>query len=265
MLPFGRRVIVSTKHMTATIVERTDHTPELWSIRVQPEQELAFKPGQYVSFGLEVDGKILERAFSIVSSPAETLLEFFIESVPGGALSPRLHELPVGATLLMRKLPKGIFLLDRASGHPNHFLVCTVTGIAPYISMVRTTMRDWRAGGLPVPPRLVVLQGASRSGEFSYREELDAAARSAPWLSYTGTISRPWDDPGWTGERGRVDDVVRKYSDQLGLQPENTTGYLCGHPGMIANASGILQRRGFDKKAIREENYWPEAEAEFDY
>ncbi len=259
-------MVVSTKHMTATIVERIDHAPDLWSIRVRPEEELAFKPGQYVSFGLAQSEKVLERAFSIVSSPQEKDLEFFVERVPGGALSPLLHELPVGATLLMRKKAKGIFLLDTASGHANHYLVATVTGIAPYVSMVRTLRREWKEGRLPAPLRLAVLHGASRSHEFSYRAELEAVACEAPWFSYTGTISRPWEDPAWRGERGRVDDVVRKYCDLLGFEPNNTTAYLCGHPGMIENAKGILRRCGFEEAFIREENYWPaESMADIEY
>jgi len=234
-------MIVSTKHMPATLVDRTDYAPDLWSIRVEPPEELVFKPGQYVSFGLEVDGKILERAFSIVSSPAEKQLEFFIERVPGGALSPRLYDLQVGATVLMRKRAKGIFLLDSASGHAHHYLVCTVTGIAPFVSMVRTRLRDSQAGPLD-SARLVILHGASRSTEFAYREELASVARTAPWLQYIGSVSRPWEDPDWAGERGRVDDVVRKYGDQFRLTPQDTTAYLCGHPGMITNARGILLR-----------------------
>ncbi len=243
--------------MIATIVERRDDAPDLWSILVEPELELPFKPGQYVSFGLEQGDRVLERAFSIVSSPYEKQLEFFIERVPGGALSPLLYELPVGATLLMRKRAKGIFLLDMASGHPNHFLVATVTGIAPYVSMVRTLLRDSKEGRLRTPPQLAVLHGASRSQEFSYRAEMETVACEAPWFSYAGTISRPWEDPAWRGERGRVDDVVRKHSDELGMEPENTTAYLCGHPGMIDHAKAILHRRGFEEAFIREENYWP--------
>lgn len=257
---------VSTKHMTATIVERIDHAPDLWSIRVRLEEELAFKPGQYVSFGLLQSDKVLERAFSIVSSPYEDQLEFFIERVPGGALSPLLHELGVGDTVLMRKRAKGIFFIDTASGHSNHLLVATVTGIAPYVSMVRTLLRDLNEARLQTPPRVAVLHGASHSPEFSYRVEMEAVAGEAPWLNYTGTISRPWEDPGWRGERGRVDDVLRKYCDAFGMEPEDTTAYLCGHPGMIDNARDILRRRGFDKASIREENYWPgESMADVEY
>ena len=70
------------------------------------------------------------------------------------------------------------------------------------------------------------------------------------------TVSRPWEDEKWPGEVGRVDDLIRKYTDKWELNPANTVAYLCGHPGMIEHGRGILQRRGFRKESIKEEVYW---------
>src|SRR5207302_10919583 len=161
------------KYMSAPIVSRTDYAPTLWSVRIKPPEELPFRAGQYVAFGVQDhDDKVLERAFSIVSSPYEPELEFFIEKVPEGALSPQLYELQVGDCVLMRKKAKGIFSIDGKSGHTQHFLISTVTGIAPYISMVRTLQRDLKEGRLAEPFRFTVLQGVSRSNEFGYDPEL---------------------------------------------------------------------------------------------
>ena len=52
--------------------------------------------------------------------------------------------------------------------------------------------------------------------------------------------------------------MLRKHADSLGMHPGHGAVYLCGHPGMIANARGIMRRRGFDDKEIREEQYWPD-------
>jgi ferredoxin--NADP+ reductase len=228
----------------------------LWSIRIAPEQPVSFKPGQYATLGAVQDGRVLERPYSIVSSPYEDTLEFFFELVPEGELTPKLHALQPGATLWMRKVPKGRFTLDTQSGHKKHFLVATVTGLAPYCSMVRTFSRDWKEGKFPDGFQLVCLQGASRSWELGYREELEGYARELPWLTYIPTISRPWEDAQWKGEVGRCEDILRKYTDQFGLNPEDTTAYLCGHPEMIEKAKGILARRGFPKESLREEQYW---------
>ena len=253
------------KYMPATITRRVDHAEDLFTIWVRSEQGLAFKPGQYVAFGLDDHAnKVLERAFSIVSCPAEEELEFYIERVPGGALSPRLYDLSVGDSVHMRRKAKGIFALDTVSGHTRHFLICTVTGVAPYVSMIRTLLRE-EAAGKPFQGTIVLMQGAATSQEFAYAREIEEAAKKVSWLTYIPTISRPWEDPEWKGERGRVDDLVRKYSDQLGLVPEETTGYLCGNPGMIVNARGILKRRGYNEKSIKEETYWAPGEGEVEY
>ncbi len=239
------------KHLRAPIVSRQDYAPDLWSIRIAPEQPLSFKPGQYATLGVMRDGKVLERPYSIVSSPDESEVEFFFELVPQGDLTPLLHGLGAGAELLVRPACKGLFMLDRKSGHPKHLLVATVSGVAPYVSMVRTLARQPEEG-----LELIVLQGASRSWEFAYARELQEIAARSPWLHFIPTVSRVWEDPEWRGERGRADDVVRKYADQFGLTPENTTAYLCGHPTMIENVRGILQRAGFPKESIKEEVYF---------
>jgi ferredoxin/flavodoxin---NADP+ reductase len=253
------------KYMTARITRREDYSPTLWSVWMKPPEELVFRAGQYVAFGVDNNDKVLERAFSIVSSPYEPELEFFIERVPEGALSPLLHQLQAGDSVFMRKKAKGIFNIDVKSGHTQHFLVSTVTGIAPYISMVRTLARDLKEGRLAEPFRLVILQGVSKSNEFGYDRELYQAARQYSWVTYIPTISRPWEDPEWPGERGRVDDLVRKYADNLALKPEDTTVYLCGNPGMIVNARDIMRRRGFENTSIKEETYWAPGEGEVEY
>ncbi len=243
------------KYQKVKIVSRRDYAADLWSIRVQPEHPLAFKPGQYATLGLEGADGVLEKPYSIVSSPLEDEIEFFFELVPHGELTPSLQKLYTGETVLMRRQAKGLFTMDGKSGHRHHYLVATVTGVAPYVSMVRTLARDAEAGR-PPHDRLVLLQAASRSLEFAYHEELVALAKKYRWLHYIPTVSRPWEDPSWRGEVGRVEDVLRKYLDAFELDSSNTTAYLCGHPQMIENAKGILRRRGFPKEFIREEVYW---------
>ena len=248
--------VPSDKFWQAEIVERRDFSHDLWSIRIKAEAKLNFQPGQYATFGVVEDGKVIERPYSIVSSPYEDTLEFFIELVPDGDLTPHLHKRKAGAPLVMRKVAKGRFTLDLKSGRKKHFLLATVTGLAPYSSMARTLQRDWKEGRLPEGLHLVCIQGASRSWELGYREEMESLAREAPWLTYIPTISRPWEDKDWKGEVGRVEDLMRKYSDSLELDADNAVAYLCGHPEMIEKGKGILQRRGFAKEWLREEQYW---------
>jgi ferredoxin--NADP+ reductase len=243
------------KYQKAKVVGRKDYAEDLWSIRIRPEERLSFKPGQYATLGLEDGVRVHERAYSIVSSPLEDEIEFFFELVPDGELTPPLHDIREGYTLLLRRQAKGIFTLDDKSGHAHHCMICTVTGVAPYVSMVRTLAREAQAGK-PPDIKVVLIQAASRSWEFAYREELEALSKPGSWFQYIPTVSRPWEDPDWKGEMGRAEDLIRKYMDNFHLDPSNTTAYVCGHPLMIGNAKGILQRRGFSKESIREEVYW---------
>jgi ferredoxin/flavodoxin---NADP+ reductase len=245
----------SQKFYQAQIVQRKDIAEGLWSIRVQTPIEFPFLPGQYATLGVLAPHKHIERPYSIVSSPYESELEFFFELVPRGELTPALYKLQVGDELTIRKVAKGRFTLDREA-HRNHLLLCTVTGVAPFVSYLRTLHSDSGKDKFPEGHRLFLLEGASRSREFGYREELKRIAEEVAWLKYVPTVSRLWEDRRWTGEVGRVDDLIRKYTDLWGLTPENTSAYLCGHPKMIENSMGILARRGWAKEHVKEEIYF---------
>jgi ferredoxin--NADP+ reductase len=249
--------IPEDKFYRAHITKRVDFAPDLWTFRIRSGGEFNFVPGQYATLGVEADGKRIERPYSIVSSPCEDEIEFFFELVPEGVLTPLLHKLQTGDRLLMRKVSKGRFLLDLQNGPPNHLLISTVTGVAPFVSYVRTLHKDWKEGRFDGTHKLYLLNGASRSWEFGYLDELREFSRKVPWFTYVPTVSRPWDDADWPGETGRADDVLRKYADQWGLDSSNTVAYLCGHPEMIAHSKAILKRHGFtDKGSVKEEVYW---------
>jgi ferredoxin--NADP+ reductase len=254
----AKKMAPPEKYYHARILDRRDIAEDLSIMRVDPGGPFEYRAGQYATLGLEYNGTKTERAYSIASSPYEDALEFFVELVPQGSLTPNLFQLHPGDTLLCRKIAKGRFTLDLRSKRANHLLISTVTGIAPFVSYVRTVYRDWKAGtnSMPGEHRLFCLQGASRSFEFGYREELERYAAEAGWFKYIATVSRPREDPQWTGEIGRADDLLRKYIESWGLRPDTTTAYLCGHPKMIENSRGILERAGWKKDAILEEAYY---------
>ena len=251
--------MTSDKFIPAKIADRKDLAEDLFMLKVESEQPLPYLAGQYATLGVEIDGKRIERPYSICSSPYESQLEFFVERVPHGELTPLLYALEKGSPLFLRRFAKGRFTLDLKSGRKNHLLFATVTGVAPYVSYIRTLYQDWKKGEGPMPGehRLFCLQGASHSKEFGYRDELERLAAEVPWMKYVPTVSRPWDDAGWTGETGRVDDLIRKVVEAWTLKPEETTAYLCGHPSMVENGRGILYRAGWKKDAVQEEVYFP--------
>lgn len=244
--------------LRAGVVERSDPAPGLLVLRVDPEAPLAFAPGQYVSLGLEVDERLLLRPYSIVSAPHEPRLEFFLEHVPEGALTPRLFELRAGDEVWMFHRPAGRLLLDRGAA-THHFMAATSTGVAPFVSMIRALDDEAARGGEP-GVHLLLLHGASHAHDLGpYARELADIGRNRDWLTYLPTVSRPAENTGWGGERGRVEDVLRKHLDRLAPDVETLVCYLCGHPGMIDAARDVLLRAGVGPGAVREEKYFLEA------
>lgn len=244
------------KFYGARVIERKEFTDDLWSMRIDTGGEFSYRAGQYATLGVLTPDKHIERAYSIVSSPYEKGVEFFVERVPNGELTPLLYDLRVGDTLTCRKAAKGRFLLDTTSGRTNHLLLCTVTGVAPFVSYVRTLLQDASEGRFAGEHKLFLLEGASHSSELGYADELEQAVARAPWLTYVPTVSRPWTEPTWKGEVGRVDELIRKYAHLWNLRPETTTIYLCGHPSMVENGKDILHRAGWKKDQMHEEKFF---------
>lgn len=245
-----------------TLTNREDFADDLALFRVQAAETVSFTPGQYATIGLmdaETDRPLL-RPYSVVSAPDCTELEFFIERVDEGKLTPRLWELSEGDDVWMRDKIVGRFVLDTERQH--HVMAATVTGVGPYVSIARHQQRMLREGHLDTPNRFLIVHGGSRSWELgSYRDELTALAASVDWLDYVPTVSRPWDDPDWGGEVGRVGDVLRKHMDAAGVPLHDTAGYACGHPKMIENVQGMFERTGLPEDAIHEEKYFVERRA----
>ena len=237
------------------VTRRLDVTEDLAVFHFRSPEPVSFSPGQYVTLALpDADGKPVKRAYSIVSAPHEPEVELVIELVEHGALTPLLWALRPGDTVWARRKIVGHFLLD--AERLRHVMACTVTGIAPFLSMVRAH-RAARLAGEAVPDhRFLLLHGASHAVEFGpYRDELADLVKE-DWVEAVNTISRPWNDAGWTGETGRVEDVLRLYLDRLGWTGEDTAGYACGNPDMIENVKGMLARARFPQRYIHEEKYF---------
>jgi ferredoxin--NADP+ reductase len=249
----------ASRYSELTLLKRVDFSDDLAVFHLRAEDPVDFTPGQYATLGLmnaDADRPLL-RPYSVASAPGSTDLEFFIERVDEGDLTPRLWDLDRGAEVWMRKKIVGRFVLDTSRRH--HVMAATVTGVAPYVSIARAQLQALEAGELDVPHRLLILHGGSRSWELgTYRKELSRLAREVEWLEYVPTVSRPWDDPDWAGERGRVEDVLRKHLDAAPFPLDETAVYTCGHPQMIDKAQGIFERAGIEEDAIHEEKYFVE-------
>src|SRR6185369_11820419 len=82
-------------------------TDSLFSFTTTRSASLRFKNGHFIMIGIEVEGRPLMRAYSIVSANYEETLEFFSIKVPDGPLTSKLQHLKIGDTVLMSSKPTG--------------------------------------------------------------------------------------------------------------------------------------------------------------
>ena len=239
----------------ATLIGRADDTADLAYFWVRFDGEPThFEPGQYMTTGVVVDGKMLQRPYSVASSPrtAGDGYEFYVREVPVIRFTTALWRLPIGHRMRMIG-PKGRFLLEPDDDR-THLFVSTGTGIAPFISMMRTLLID------RTPRKVLLLNGVSYAPDLGYKPVLEQWERDRIYpVTYIPTVSRPNDpaNAGWTGRTGRVENVVLDVVHEHHLRPEKTVVYICGNPDMILNTEALLMNAGFPEFHVKKELYWP--------
>ena len=262
----------------ATVIGREQINPQLLILRVEPDTAMFdFKPGQFAVLGLlgseprvaeaaseelvpEPD-KMIRRAYSIASSSVERrYVEFYLTLITSGQLTPRLFALKHGSRLFLGPKASGLFTLDRVPPDKAVVLIATGTGLAPYLSMLRTMLVN------ETQRRFVVLHGARFGWDLGYRGELESLARLRPNFTYIPSITRPDQDPHFHGRTGRVQalveqEVVEKESG-VALDPAQADVFLCGNPDMVKAVKVTLEARGFKADqpgkpgTIHVEEYW---------
>jgi len=140
-------------------------------------------------------------------------------------------------------------------------LVGTGTGLAPYMSMLRSELE------CHLDLHTVVLLGARHSWDLGYRGELIAMQRYCPTFHYIPVISRPEQEIlKWSGQTGYVQDLWDRGLVETAMgtrpDPDNTHVLLCGNPGMIEGMIERLGQEGFaegtrqEPGQIHAEKYW---------
>jgi len=240
----------------ARLVRREDETDSLAYFWVRFDGDpTPFEPGQYMTIGVMVDGKIVQRPYSVASPPVAAGTdgyEFYVRLVQGGTFTPLLWRMPIGQGMRMIG-PKGKFLLEPGDDRM-HVFISSGTGNAPFVSMMRQLLVD----GAPRPA--VFLNGVSHAHELGYRDIVEDWERSGEYpVTYIPTVSRP-NDPvnvSWLGRTGRVETILGPVLDELGLTPADSIAYICGNPDMILSAEETLLARGYPEEQVHKELYWP--------
>ena len=158
------------KFIEGKVIEQHRWTGQLVSLKVEAEP-IAFEAGQFTKVALPVEGTMLARAYSFVNPPRSPHYEFYYVIVPDGPLTPRLGRLSPGDAVWLAPHAVGFLVLSEVPDAENLWLLATGTGIAPFLSILRsdTAWRRYRS--------VVLVEAVRHASELAYREELERVRR----------------------------------------------------------------------------------------
>ncbi len=257
------------EELNAIVQQVMQISPIMKVIRIAPiGWELPdFKPGQFVALGLPPTNekcaeateemvepkpdKLIKRAYSVASSSeAKEYAEFYVTLVHSGALTPRLFNLKNGDNVWMGKKFTGMFTIDEVDENQNLILIATGTGVAPYMSMLRSD-------ALKRKGKIMVIHGAANSWDLGYSSELELLQSITPNFDYLPTITLPEKEhTSWRGKTQFIQDLwaegVVEKAWGLKPTPENTHIFLCGNPNMIKDMTEVLEKENFVEHSRRQ-------------
>lgn len=220
---------------TTATVQELEHRPGGVRIRALVADRVDHFPGQHYVIRLTApDGYTASRSYSVVSDPADPLVEFWVQGLPDGEVSGFLTEdLQVGDDLEVRGPIGGYFVW---TGTAPALLVGGGSGLAPLVSMVRHARRIGRTD------LLTVVAAARTRAELPYADEL---ADNGAYL----VLSRE-DRDGRPAGRLQGEELV-PYVDP------GRRVLVCGSAGFAEAASSLLVSLGQPAGKIRVERFGP--------
>ncbi|MFY1683584.1 2Fe-2S iron-sulfur cluster-binding protein [Micromonospora sp. WMMD730] len=201
----------------------------------------AFRPGQYFTLVVDVDGRPVRRAYSASSAPGTPRLEVTVKHVEGGRLSGHVHRvLRVGDHLGLHG-PSGTFHIG-AEPPTEMLFVAAGSGVTPMMSMIRTRLAD-RSGR----DRIALLYSSRDAGEVIFAADLDRLAAEHPdRLSVT---------PVLTSRDGRLD-ADRLVDWFTGRSPAaDAHYYVCGPEALMGTVRKVLAGLGVPDARVHHETY----------
>ena len=227
------------------VIENRGWTDSLWSLRVEAPP-LLFEAGQFVRIALDIGAERIARPFSFVNAPADPVLEFYGVIVPGGPLSPRLARLAKDDALLIADNPSGFLVLSEVPPAEDLWLVATGTGIAPFLSILRTEA-PWQRYR-----RVILVHGARHPKELVYQDMIQAVADAQGdrfvCIKFTTREKAP------NALEGRIPAAIRDGRLEAAgapITPERSQFMLCGNPDMLKDVAAVLAERGLKKHRRR--------------
>ena len=222
---------------------------------VLDDGKFKYKAGQFAILGLPIDKQNPEsdwvcRAYSISSAENAEKTEFYIILVKDGMLTTRLFDLKEGDRLYMSPKPAGLTSFEGIPENANVLFISSGTGIAPYISIIRTYKNEMFNG----KRKIALFHGVRRESDLAFRSDFEKFMREYSGFAYFPVLSK--EDDNWHGLAGHVQDVMEEQLTKfLGESPFNKDKnyvFICGNPNMVTSVSTAFLEHGFKQNTIKE-------------
>ena len=237
------------------VIDQIKWTKDLISIKFENKIP-PYTAGQFTKIGLKIDGELVSRPYSLVSSPNEDFLEVIYVNVPDGILTPKLHELKKDDTLFVMDKPSGFFIMDEVPDGDKLWLVATGTGLGVFVSLLKTNS-PWDRF-----KEIILIHGVRTAGELAYQNQIQEFQKQHPnQLKYIQTVTREKIEGTLNS---RIPDAIKDKSitDSCGPINEKSQFMLCGNPDMINDMVTLLGEYGLERNRrskpgnITLEKYW---------
>ncbi|HTT11968.1 MAG TPA: ferredoxin--NADP reductase [Burkholderiaceae bacterium] len=254
------------KFTAETLTSVRPWAPNLFSFTITRDPEFRFTAGQFARIGVEradpdnpkdpSGQKIVWRAYSVASPSHAAFLEFFSVVVPDGEFTSELARLRPGATIYLERTNYGFLTLDRFDPARDLWLLCTGTGLAPFLSILAET------GSWNDFHNLVVVHSVRYPNELAYADAIRAMDREGR-LHYVPVVTRRR-EPGTLGERvpALLESGALEAHVGLRIDAGASRVLICGNPDMITATRRLLATRGLAPSRrgkpgqLAVENYW---------
>jgi glycine betaine catabolism B len=237
------------------IIQETEDV-KTFSFVAEPAVLFSYQPGQFVTLNLEIEGKPVNRSYSISSTPSRPYtLEITVKRVPPpadgpdippGLVSNWLHDrLKVGDSIKLSGGPMGKFT---HVNNPNQklLLISAGSGVTPMISMSR-----WIYDTVGQEDVVFFFCGRHRSDIIMERELQLIAARN-PNFQLVISLTKPEPGQAWMGYRGRLSEQM-----VMSMVPDfrDRAIYVCGPDGFMKSVKTLLMEMGLPKENYHEESF----------
>lgn len=230
-------------------------TPDVKTFVLRPviPRRIRFQPGQFMTYAFEIGGEIINRCYTISSSPTRPdTFSITVKRVPGGPVSNWLHDNLVPGMQLKALGPMGAFTCY-AHPAPRYLFLSGGSGITPLMSMART-FHD-----LGEQEDIIFVHNARTPADIIFREELELMSRLSVSFRFIPIVEGITPLSPTFGLRGRLSAPMLEM-----IAPDFRTReiFVCGPAPYMAAVRDLLVKSGFDMAHYHEESFNFEALSE---